>query len=96
MRIYKQADCNLKAKYKKPQSYHKVADCLSVVSANKEYVLICLCTSRKIDLNILDIIHLVRSQNLPFLIYLIHTRTCVYQGVRNVSFSYNFANVLNE
>ena len=84
MRIYKQADCNLKAKYKKLQSYHKVADCLSVVSANKEYVLTYLCTSRKIDLNILDIIHLVRSQNLPFLIisYLpdTHTYVCVSGG----------------
>ena len=26
---------------------------------------------------------------------LIHTRTCAYQGVRNVSFSENFAHVLN-
>ena len=24
------------------------------------------------------------------------TRTCVYQGVRNVNFSENFANILNE
>ena len=84
MRIYKQADCNLKAKYKKSQSYHKVADCLSVVSANKDYVLTCLRTSRKIDLNILDIIHLARSQNLPFLIisYLpdTHTYVCVSGG----------------
>ena len=43
-------------------------------------------------------IHLVRSQNFPktYTPYpLIRTRTCAYQGVRNISFSENFANVPN-
>ena len=36
------------------------------------------------------------SEKLTFLYPLIHTRTCAYQGVRNVSFSENFANVIDE
>ena len=52
----------------------------------------------KICLN-LGIIHLVRKQifretNISY--PLIRTSTCAYQGVRNVSFSENFAYVLNE
>ena len=49
--------------------------------------------------NELRVIHLVRTQNFlkTNVSYpLIHTRTCAYQGVRNVSFSENFAYVLNE
>ena len=44
-------------------------------------------------------IHLVRTQNFRkanISYTLIRTRTCVYQGVRNVSFSECFAYVLNE
>ena len=44
----------------------------------------------------LEIIHLVRLQNFPKNYTLIRIRTCAYQGVRNISFSENFANVLNE
>ena len=45
----------------------------------------------------MHIIYLVRSQSFPNISYpLIRTRTCAYQGVRNVSFSENIANVLNE
>ena len=48
----------------------------------------------------LGIVHLVRSQNHvretntsnP----LTRLRTCAYEGVRNVGFSENFSNVLNE
>ena len=36
------------------------------------------------------------SEQLTFLTPLIRTRTCAYQGVRNVNFSENFAYVLNE
>ena len=37
------------------------------------------------------------SEKLIFLTpWYAHTHTCAYQGVRNVSFSKNFANVLNE
>ena len=35
------------------------------------------------------------SEKLTFLTSLIRTRTCAYQGVRNVSFSENVAYVLN-
>ena len=45
------------------------------------------------------IMYLVRTQNFPKTNIsdpLIHTRMCAYQGVRNVSFSENFAYVLNE
>ena len=35
-----------------------------------------------------------RNTNISY--HLIRTRTCAYQGVRNVSFSENFANVTNE
>ena len=44
------------------------------------------------------VIHEVRTQNFPKTNIsnpLILTRTCAYQGVRNVSFSENFAYVLN-
>ena len=47
----------------------------------------------------LGIIHLVRKQKFPKTNIsnpLIHIRTCAYQGVRIVSFSENFAHVLNE
>ena len=46
----------------------------------------------------MEIIHLVRTQNFPktSISYpLIRTHTCAYQGVRNVSFSENFAYVLD-
>ena len=36
------------------------------------------------------------SEKLTFLNPLIRTRTCAYQRVRNVSFSENFAYILNE
>ena len=36
------------------------------------------------------------SEKLPFLTPLIRKRSCVYQRVRNVSFSKNFAYVQNE
>ena len=36
------------------------------------------------------------SENLTILTPLIRTRTCAYQGVKNVSFSVNVASVLNE
>ena len=53
----------------------------------------------KVYLKCIGIIHLVRSQNflknLHF-VPLIGRRTSAYQGVRNVSFPENFANVLNE
>ena len=45
------------------------------------------------------IIHLLSSQNFPktnISYPLIRTRRCVYQGVRNVRFSENFASVINE
>ena len=44
------------------------------------------------------IIHLVRLQNFPKKLNysLIRTPACTYQGVRNVGFTENFANVLNE
>ena len=49
---------------------------------------------------LLEVIHSVRTQNFPKNYYssylLICTRTCVYQGVRNHSFTENFAYVLNE
>ena len=48
---------------------------------------------------VLGITHFVRTQNFrkTNISYpLMRTRTCVYQGVRNVSFSENFAYVLNE
>ena len=45
----------------------------------------CTCKNPKVDIGI---IYLVRTQNL--------VRTCAYQGVRNISFSENFAYVLNE
>ena len=44
------------------------------------------------------VIHKERTQNFQktdISYPLIRTRTCVYQGVRNVSFSENFACVLN-
>ena len=47
---------------------------------------------------LLEIIHLVRTQifQKTYIFYfLIRTRTCVYQGVRNVSFLKNFAYVVN-
>ena len=47
----------------------------------------------------LGIGHLERSQNYPktTISYpLIRTRACAYQRVRNVGFSENFGNVLNE
>ena len=36
------------------------------------------------------------SEKIPISYPLIHTRTCAYQEVKNVSFSENFACVLNE
>ena len=47
----------------------------------------------------LGIIHLARAQNFPktYISYpLINTRSCEYQGVRNISLWKIFANVLNE
>ena len=47
----------------------------------------------------IGIIHLIRTLNFPKKEHfwpLIGTRTCAYQGVRNISFSVNFAYVLTE
>ena len=46
----------------------------------------------RVEGTFLGIIHLVRTQHISH----IRTYTCVYQGVRNVSFSENFAYIQNE
>ena len=53
-------------------------------------IFVCFCT--------FGMIHLVCSRNfLTNISYpLVHTRTCAYKELRNVSFSENFAYVLNE
>ena len=45
----------------------------------------------------IGIVHLAGMQNFPKKITnpLVHTRTCTYQGIRNVSFPKNFAYVVN-
>ena len=66
--------------------------------------LVCLIPSRAVALMLwhssLGIVHLVRTQDImkkKFFSYsLIHTSMCAYLGVRNFSFSENFANVLND
>ena len=59
---------------------------------------ICFCTARH-TVHKIGVIHLVRTQNFPktnISYPLIRTRACAYHGVRNFSFSENFAYVLNE
>ena len=50
------------------------------------------------NLLVLEIIHLVCTQNFPknYILPLICTRACAYHGVKNVSFPENFVYVLNE
>ena len=50
-------------------------------------------------LDTLGLIHLVRAQNFSktnIFYSLIRTRTCAYQGIRNISFLGDLAYVLNE
>ena len=49
-----------------------------------------------LTLGIIHIVHLQKFRKSNTSYCLTHTRTCAYQGVTNVIFSENFANVLNE